>query len=194
MARHYYLTRSGKLRRKDNTLSFIPSEEEIIPSEEIVEASSNESIGAIPDIEMGDLDLEADPLTDDETVPEEIPTITLDEENDAPVRVAERRVIPIEDVDALWVFRELDLNSRALNFLSQKKVPAHFFNYYGFYSGSFYPREFLQAGYLTVRQVRQYARRQLTWFRADPRVQWLPADPDMIVERLRVGMMTAEAS
>lgn len=46
----------------------------------------------------------------------------------------------------------------------------------------------------TVRQVRQYARRQLTWFRADPRVQWLPADPDLIVERLRVGMMTAEAS
>jgi tRNA dimethylallyltransferase len=47
---------------------------------------------------------------------------------------------------------------------------------------------------LTVRQVRQYARRQLTWFRADPRVQWLPAGLDMIVERLRVGMMTAEAS
>ena len=46
----------------------------------------------------------------------------------------------------------------------------------------------------TVRQVRQYARRQLTWFRADRRVQWLPADPDMIIERLRVGMMTAEAS
>ncbi len=46
----------------------------------------------------------------------------------------------------------------------------------------------------TVRQVRQYARRQLTWFRADRRVQWLPADPDRIVERLRVGMMTAEAS
>jgi tRNA dimethylallyltransferase len=46
----------------------------------------------------------------------------------------------------------------------------------------------------TVRQVRQYARRQLTWFRADHRVQWLPADPDMIVERLHVGIMTAEAS
>jgi tRNA dimethylallyltransferase len=46
----------------------------------------------------------------------------------------------------------------------------------------------------TVRQVRQYARRQLTWFRADHRVQWLPADPEMIVERLRMGMMAAEAS
>jgi len=46
----------------------------------------------------------------------------------------------------------------------------------------------------TTRQVRQYARRQLTWFRADRRVQWLPADLDMIIERLRVGIMTAEAS
>ena len=51
-----------------------------------------------------------------------------------------------------------------------------------------------QARESTVRQVRQYARRQLTWFRADRRVQWLPADPDLIAERLRVGMMTAEAS
>jgi tRNA dimethylallyltransferase len=46
----------------------------------------------------------------------------------------------------------------------------------------------------TARQVRQYARRQLTWFRADRRVQWLPADLEMIVDRLRAGMMTAEAS
>jgi len=52
----------------------------------------------------------------------------------------------------------------------------------------------LEARDSTVRQVRQYARRQLTWFRADRRVQWLPADADMIVDRLRVGMMTAEAS
>jgi tRNA dimethylallyltransferase len=46
----------------------------------------------------------------------------------------------------------------------------------------------------TVRQVRQYARRQLTWFRADHRVQWLVPDANRIVDRLRVGMMSAEAS
>lgn len=28
----------------------------------------------------------------------------------------------------------------------------------------------------TIRQVRQYARRQRTWFRADPRVRWIPPD------------------
>ena len=46
----------------------------------------------------------------------------------------------------------------------------------------------------TVRQVRQYARRQLTWFRADSRVTWIPPDLEIAIERLGAGMMTAEAS
>jgi tRNA dimethylallyltransferase len=46
----------------------------------------------------------------------------------------------------------------------------------------------------TIRQVRQYARRQYTWFRAEPRVEWITADPDQALARLRVGMMGAEAS
>jgi len=46
----------------------------------------------------------------------------------------------------------------------------------------------------TVRQVRQYARRQLTWFRADPRVTWIPPDAAVAIERLGAGIMTAEAS
>jgi tRNA dimethylallyltransferase len=46
----------------------------------------------------------------------------------------------------------------------------------------------------TVRQVRQYARRQLTWFRADSRVSWIPPDPQVAIERLGAGIMTEEAS
>lgn len=46
----------------------------------------------------------------------------------------------------------------------------------------------------TVRQVRQYARRQLTWFRADRRVQWSVPDLDLVMTRLAVGMMGAETS
>jgi tRNA dimethylallyltransferase len=46
----------------------------------------------------------------------------------------------------------------------------------------------------TVRQVRQYARRQLTWFRADRRVSWIPPDPKVAIERLGAAIMTAEAS
>jgi tRNA dimethylallyltransferase len=46
----------------------------------------------------------------------------------------------------------------------------------------------------TARQVRQYARRQLTWFRGDPRVTWLPADAEGVIQRLDAGKMKAEAS
>lgn len=46
----------------------------------------------------------------------------------------------------------------------------------------------------TVRQVRQYARRQLTWFRADPRVKWMPSDPQAVMAHLGPGKMRAEAS
>jgi tRNA dimethylallyltransferase len=46
----------------------------------------------------------------------------------------------------------------------------------------------------TVRQVRQYARRQYTWFRADARVQWITADLEVALKRLGVGIMTSEAN
>ena len=46
----------------------------------------------------------------------------------------------------------------------------------------------------TIRQVRQYARRQYTWFRADHRVTWIAADLKEALGRLSVGMMGAEAS
>lgn len=46
----------------------------------------------------------------------------------------------------------------------------------------------------TTRQIRQYARRQLTWFRADRRVQWCPPDLELVTARLGVGIMGAETS
>ena len=164
MARHYYLTRSGALRRKDNTLCFEPSgepeeREGDLPEEADAEGREETEIFA-PDFGaeltldgMGDLALEPEWTENDSAIAEEA--------EDSPVRVRERRVIPIEDVDALWVFRELDLNARVLVFLSKHRVPVHFFNYYGFYSGTFYPREYLQAGYLVVRQVRHYHNKRL---------------------------------
>jgi len=68
----------------------------------------------------------------------------------------QRKPIPIEDVEAFYCFGEITFNSRFLNFLSQNKIALHLFNYYGFYSGSFYPREYLNSGFLTVRQAEHY--------------------------------------
>lgn len=173
MARHYYLTRAGRLRRKDNTLCFEPSgeraqqdapEERATDNEALSDApveslTSEVHIGEMKD-EMGDLALEHETSAlEAEIAREEVEVVA--ERIEAPVSVSEKRVIPVEDVDAIWVFSELDLNARVINFLAQHKVPVHFFNYYGFYAGSFYPREYLHAGYLLVRQVRHYANRRL---------------------------------
>lgn len=172
MARHYYLTRSGRLRRKDNTLCFEPSaddkERDAAPAEsdaadvsaEQLAAALPIDVGCVGEDDMGELALEPLLAADDmATLLRE--EAAHEEEKAVPLRVSERRVIPVEDVDAIWVFRELDLNARVLVFLAQHKVPVHFFNYYGFYAGSFYPREYLHAGYLVVKQVRHYANRRL---------------------------------
>ncbi|MBP8179345.1 MAG: type I-B CRISPR-associated endonuclease Cas1 [Spirochaetes bacterium] len=64
--------------------------------------------------------------------------------------------IPINDIDSLCFFGEIDINTKAMNFLAQQQVVVHFFNYYGWYTGSFYPREFLLSGDVLVAQVKAY--------------------------------------
>lgn len=68
----------------------------------------------------------------------------------------DKRSIPVERVRDVYIFGELELNSKLLNFLAQNKISAHWFNYYGFYSGSFYPRESLVSGRLLIKQVQHY--------------------------------------
>ena len=68
----------------------------------------------------------------------------------------QRTPIPVEDVDCIYLFGEISLNTRLLNFLNQHNIMLHLFNYYGFYSGTFYPREFLNAGDVIVKQSAHY--------------------------------------
>lgn len=68
----------------------------------------------------------------------------------------EKKAIPINDVQSLFVFGEVDVNTKLLVFLSQHGIPMHIFNYYGYYSGSYYPRDRLLSGFLLVRQAEHY--------------------------------------
>jgi len=67
-----------------------------------------------------------------------------------------KKAIPVNDINAIYAFGELDINTKLLVFLSQNKIPVHFFNYYGYYSGTYYPREYLNSGFLLVKQVEHY--------------------------------------
>lgn len=68
----------------------------------------------------------------------------------------ENKPIPVNDIESIYIFGEIDFNSKAVNFLCQNNITIHVFNYYGFYTGSFYPREYLQSGFLLVKQVEKY--------------------------------------
>lgn len=67
-----------------------------------------------------------------------------------------KKVIPVERVDNIYVMTQFDFNTVLLNFLSQYGINIYFFNYYGFYTGTYYPKESLVSGKLLIKQVENY--------------------------------------
>ena len=65
---------------------------------------------------------------------------------------AKKRYIPVETIAELYAFGELNFNKRFLEFLTQNEILIHFFNRYGYYVGSFYPREHYNSGLLILKQ------------------------------------------
>jgi len=100
MKRTYYLFNAGRMNRKDNTLCYVPTDEEGNP-------------GAA-------------------------------------------KYLPIETVESLFCFGALDANAALFNFLGQKGIPLHFFDYYEHYTGSFMPRDYLLAGKMQLEQTKTY--------------------------------------
>ncbi|MEM9992466.1 MAG: CRISPR-associated endonuclease Cas1, partial [Bacteroidota bacterium] len=66
------------------------------------------------------------------------------------------RYLPIEGISALYIFGSVDANSAMYNYLGQKHIPVHFFDYYKHYTGSFSPREYLLAGDMLIKQTDAY--------------------------------------
>lgn len=64
-----------------------------------------------------------------------------------------KKDLKIEMTRDIYLFGEVATNTKCLNYLSEMKIPVHFFNYYGYYTGTFYPREKNVSGKLLVQQV-----------------------------------------
>lgn len=63
-----------------------------------------------------------------------------------------KKIVPIEQIDNIHIFSEMDLNTSLLNLMNQKDVFLHFYNYYGYYSGSYVPRRKKISGFVDVKQ------------------------------------------
>ena len=67
-----------------------------------------------------------------------------------------RRFVPVETTGEIHVFGEVSVNTKLLVFLAQNAIPLHVYNYYGYWSGSYMPREQYVSGYLTLKQAEHY--------------------------------------
>ncbi|MCF6464456.1 type I-B CRISPR-associated endonuclease Cas1b [Clostridium sp. Cult2] len=67
-----------------------------------------------------------------------------------------KKYLPIEDLKEIYVFGEVTVSKKFLEYVSQKEILIHFFNYYGYYVGTYYPREHLNSGYMILKQAEHY--------------------------------------
>ncbi|WGI17904.1 type I-B CRISPR-associated endonuclease Cas1b [Methanonatronarchaeum sp. AMET-Sl] len=66
------------------------------------------------------------------------------------------RAIPIHKIYSIYAYGSITMTSGAIKYLGKKGVPVHFFDYYGWYKSTFYPRETLISGDLIVKQSEHY--------------------------------------
>lgn len=67
-----------------------------------------------------------------------------------------KRSIPIEKMRAIYAYGRISFTSGVISLFAKNGVCIHFYDYYGNYEGSFYPREYLLSGNLIIKQAEHY--------------------------------------
>lgn len=62
--------------------------------------------------------------------------------------------LPIQGLKELYLLNEVSLNSKLLSFLSMANITVHFFDYYGNFRGTFYPKEARVSGKVVLLQAK----------------------------------------
>ena len=63
---------------------------------------------------------------------------------------------PINNINSIYLFDEVSLNSKLLEYLSHFQIPVYFYNHFGFYVGEFEPRKRSVSGKLLIEEVNSY--------------------------------------
>ncbi len=70
--------------------------------------------------------------------------------------------LPIKDTRELYCFNDVTLSTKFLDLIAKAGITIHFFNYYGNYTGTFYPKDYLISGELTIKQALAYSSKRIT--------------------------------
>ncbi|MEM0492530.1 MAG: type I-B CRISPR-associated endonuclease Cas1b [Candidatus Thermoplasmatota archaeon] len=67
-----------------------------------------------------------------------------------------KKALPIENTSDVYCYGKVSLRSGAISLLMKTGIPVHYFNKYGYYEGSLYPKVQLNSGLVIVKQVEHY--------------------------------------
>lgn len=67
-----------------------------------------------------------------------------------------KQYLPIEDINDIYIFGEVTVSKKFMEYATQKQVLLHFFNYNEYYVGTYYPREHYNSGYMILKQAEHY--------------------------------------
>lgn len=68
----------------------------------------------------------------------------------------EKSILPINKINSIFAYGRISFTSGVVSYLSKNGIPIHFFNKYGFYEATLYPRKTLISGDLLIRQAKHY--------------------------------------
>jgi len=139
---NYYILRNGVLRRKQNTVYFVYK----MAAPSTTGEQGEERVFEV-EVDGAEAALEVEEEREEEEVVEEKPEI-------------KKKILPIERISAIYAYGRISFTSGVISYLSKYGTPVHFYNYYGFYEGSYYPRERLLSGDLVIQQAAHYIGKQ----------------------------------
>ncbi len=67
-----------------------------------------------------------------------------------------RFILPVNKIRAIFCYGGVSFTSGVMSYFAKLGICVHFFNTYGYYEGSFYPRESLISGDVVLRQAEHY--------------------------------------
>lgn len=95
----------------------------------------------------------AKPIGEFDTSPEESELLIAPSESN---RGSNKKIIPAQNVEAIYTFGTVKMNTIFYNMAAKYSIPVHIFNYYGNYTGSFLPKQNINSGNILLDQAKHY--------------------------------------